>query len=92
MEAQSMSIEELVADIHEQQGFPGAAISRWRARDERAALVAENVYSADTLDAFYGLLREVPEPSKSTKHDETCWRKHAHCLAAHIARTTGMEL
>ena len=73
-----------LAELHEVLGTAGAAHFRTCADEERpepgevAALQAR-------LDAIGSDLDEVPDPPKSAKHNDTCWKRHARCLATRLA-------
>ncbi len=72
------------AELFEALKMPGAAHFRESAQhelaDERERLQDQD----DRLDALEQLLDEVPEPAASTKHGDTCWQRHARCLADRI--------
>jgi len=73
-----------IADLAEAIGAPGAAHFRECAQDEAAGRLEDLAGARVALDGIEELLSQIPEPAKSTKHSDTCWQRHAHCLAARI--------
>jgi len=39
---------------------------------------------SELVDSIGDLIDDVPDPATNTKHDDTCWKKHAACLADKI--------
>lgn len=66
-----------LADLHEALNLPGAAHFRRSA----AELEVPDLDAAEDLEAIRETLSAVPEPPKSTKHTDDCWKRHARCLA-----------
>lgn len=69
-----------LADLAEAISAPGAAHLREAADAEREDLTEAMAAAGDELEWMRAQLDEIPEP-KSAKHSETCWQRHARCLA-----------
>jgi len=77
-----------LAEMHEREGRPDqAAWCREVATEAREDALYSEGY--DHLEAFrnelINILSGVPAPTRSTKHSETCWQRHAHCLVVKVA-------
>lgn len=68
---------EVIAELYEALGLAGA---QWM----RASVELDQAAELDDLraerDAWIDVLDKVPQLSRG-KHDETCWKRHAGCLA-----------
>lgn len=70
-----------LAEYAETMGLPGAAHLRESADAEAAGRLADSVGAQEALEGIHELLSQIPEPTKSAKHSDTCWQRHAKCLA-----------
>lgn len=70
-----------LAELAEALDLPGAAHLRASADDELVGEREDSDTDRAELDELRRALDEVPEPAKSTKHSDTCWQRHARCLA-----------
>lgn len=67
--------------------------------EQQAELAAANADNPDPDphaectpdDALVAILGTVPDATKSTKHSDTCWQRHAACLRDRICSDLGWE-
>jgi hypothetical protein len=81
-----VTLDETIAEIYDGLGEAGRASMVRADLDPHAGCgsATEN----KTLGAILG---EVPDATKSTKHNDDCWRRHAACLRDKIYNDLGWE-
>lgn len=71
----------VLAELAEALHLPGAA----HLRESAGVELLDALDAASELDNIYELLDRVPAGAVSAKHSDTCWQRHARCLADRIA-------
>lgn len=70
-----------LAELAEAMNLRSAAHLRESADDEAALALADARTAQGELEWVFDLLDKVPDSTPSTKHSDTCWQRHARCLA-----------